>query len=57
MEIALSGEELEEALQRFGGQIDQEMIDILDERTMAARRQETSHIKAAKSLSSIQLGA
>lgn len=39
MEIALAGEDLEDVIQKYGTQIDQEMIDILDERTKAARRQ------------------
>ena len=38
VEIATSGEKLEEAINKHAHEIDQEMVDILDERTKAAKR-------------------
>lgn len=38
MEIALAGEKLEDVISMYGDEIDQQMIDILDERTKASRR-------------------
>ena len=38
LEIAMAGEDLEKVIDRYAEDIDQEMIEILEDRTKAARR-------------------